>query len=174
MRRRQLVASLVAILTGACSWPWSRSDCETMPDTAPGKIRLVPDHWHMLNVGILKDGRVFFVDTQLDPSKGATKDFVCTFVFDSTGRLSEHSIELIGVRGSYPVGSVRDALSRHLTALGDRSTNDVWVKPFSVLSNGTTFGLIPRQTTSGHWRVEFMPGNTFSFCAPWDVGGYDT
>jgi hypothetical protein len=29
-------------------------------------------------------------------------------------------------------------------------------------------------TEEGEWRVEFMPGNTLSFFAPWEAGEYDT
>jgi hypothetical protein len=42
------------------------------------------------------------------------------------------------------------------------------------VSHGAAFGLIPRQTESGEWRVEFMPGNTLSFYPPWAAGEYDT
>jgi hypothetical protein len=146
-----------------------------MLDGAPEKIRLIPDEWHIEHVGRLVDGRLFWVDGQLDPRGGATKDFVCTFIFAPDGRLLEHSIELIGVRGSYAEASVARAMDRHIAALGDRIATDISVRPFSVNSHGTVFGLIPRQTEgSDEWRVEFMPGNTLSFYPPWDAGEYDT
>jgi hypothetical protein len=115
-----------------------------MLDRAPEKIRLIPDDWHIQHVGRRVDGRLFWVDGQLDPAGGATKDFVCTFIFDQDGRLIQHSIELIGARGSYPEGSVGKAMDRHVA------------------------------TEEGEWRVEFMPGNTLSFFAPWEAGEYDT
>ena len=90
------------------------------------------------------------------------------------GHLVDHSIELIGVRSKYPDGGVADALNRHLVVLGKRTLTDIWVRPFSVESNGAVFGLIPRKTESGEWRVEFMPGNTLSFYPPWEAGEYDT
>lgn len=117
---------------------------------------------------------MYWVDTQLDPAGGVTRDFVFTFVFDEDGVLADHSIELIGTRGSHPNRNVNEAIDRHLAALGDRTPADVWVRPFSVESHGAVFGLIPRQLDDGEWRVEFMPGNTLSFYAPWDVGEYDT
>jgi hypothetical protein len=64
-------------------------------------------------------------------------------------------------------------MDRGLDALGDHSATDIWVRPFSVESNGTVFGLIPRRIEGGKWRVEFMPGNTLSFYAPWEAGEYD-
>ena len=141
---------------------------------APEKIRLIPDAWHIRNVGRLSGGRLFFVDSQLDYASGVTRDFVCTFLFDPGGGLVDHSIELIGARGSYPDRSVSDAMERHLNTLGDRTRTDIWVRPFSVESNGAVFGLIPRKTEAGGWRVEFMPGNTLSFYPPWQAGEYDT
>jgi hypothetical protein len=146
-----------------------------MANGPPEKIRLIPDNWHILHVGHLADGRLFWVDGQLEFSGGKTKDFVCTFIFDQDGRLAENSIELIGVRGSYPDGNAAKAMARHLAALGQYTRSDIWVKPFRVESNGVEFGLIPRQTESGgEWRVEFMPGNTLSFYPPWEAGEYDT
>jgi hypothetical protein len=65
-------------------------------------------------------------------------------------------------------------MKRHLDALGDRTRTDIWVRPFSVDSNSAVFGLIPRKTVAGEWRVEFMPGNTLSFYPPWEAGEYDT
>jgi hypothetical protein len=141
---------------------------------APQKIRLVPDGWHIRNVGRLSDGRLFFVDGQLDYVAGITRDFVCTFLFDQDGNLVDHSIELIGVRGRYPDERRTTALSQHLAALGDRTRTDIWVRTFNVESNGAVFGLIPRATECGEWRVEFMPGNTLSFYPPWPAGEYDT
>jgi len=117
---------------------------------------------------------LFFVDSQLDFASGPTRDFVCTFLFDPDGSLVDDAIELIGTRGSYPDGSVGDAMKRHLDALGDLTRTDIWVRPFSVDSNGAVFGLIPRKTETGEWTVEFMPGNTLSFYPPWEAGEYDT
>jgi hypothetical protein len=101
-------------------------------------------------------------------------DFICTFIFNQSGDLFGHSIESIGVRGTYPNERVGAIIGQHLAALGDRTIRDIWVQPFSVESNGATFGLIPRKTEAGEWRVEFMPGNTLSFYPPWEAGEYDT
>ncbi|MPZ59402.1 MAG: hypothetical protein GEU91_23550 [Rhizobiales bacterium] len=174
MRRRQFIASLlVAVLTGRNDSA-ARSEGFEVSNGVPEKIRLIPDKWHIHNVGRLADGSSFLVDSQLDPAGGTPRDFVCTFIFDHDGRLVEHSIELIGVRDAYPRGSVGSAKDRHLATLGKRAIAGIWVRPFEVESNGTVFGLIPRQTEDGAWRVEFMPGNTLSFYPPWEAGGYDT
>jgi hypothetical protein len=122
----------------------------------------------------LADGRLFWIDAQLNYANGHTKDFVCTFVFATDGSLSEHEIELIGVRGEYPGEAVALAIERHVVALGGHAQAAIWVRPFQVTSHELTFGLAPRQLPNGGWRVEFMPGNTLSFYAPWEQGEYDT
>ncbi len=147
----------------------------SISDDAPEKIRLIPDEWHIHNVGRLSDGRLFFVDAQFDPLGGnLIRDFACTFIFDSDGRLVEHAIEFVGERNAYPDLSMDSAISRHLDALGARVLSDIRVRPFSVESDGAVFGLIPRRIAHGEWRVEFMPGNTLSFYPPWETGEYDT
>jgi hypothetical protein len=143
-------------------------------DRTPEKIRLIPDDFHIEHVGRLVEGGLFWVDLQLASISRITSDFVCTYIFDQDGRLTEHSIELVGVRGSYPNGSVATAIDRHIAALGELATADIWVRPFSIESHNTVFGLVPRQTERGEWRVEAMPGNTLSFFPPWDAGEYDT
>ena len=141
----------------------------------PEKVHLIPDGDRIINVGHLADGRMYFVDGQLVWTPPAvTQDFVCTFLFDRDGHLINHNIELIGTRGSYAIGAGSAALSRHLSALEKPSPSDIWVRPFSIQSNGTVFGLVPRQTEDGEWRVTFMPGNTLEFYPPWVEGGYDT
>jgi hypothetical protein len=173
MKRRLFLAGVLISLTGVYKQALSNSGRRKILD-APEKVRLIPDGRHIRHVGRLVGGRLFWVDGQLDPKGGATKDFVCTFIFDKDGRLMEHFIEPIGVRGSYPERSVALAMDRHLSTLGDHSAAEIWVRPFSVESNGALFGLIPRRTDGGEWRVEFMPGNTLSFYPPWEKGEYDT
>jgi|SRR5579871_554858 len=174
MTRRGLVVRLLGFVLSGCGRQTARVESVSEVGIRPEKIHLIPDRFHIQNVGKLSDGRLFFIDSQLDPNGGVTKDFVCTFVFDRNGNLVDHSIELIGERGKYPKQSVRDRMDRHLARLGIRAISDIWVKPFSVESNGVAFGLIPRQVPGGQWRVEFMPGNTLSFYPPWSAGGYDT
>jgi hypothetical protein len=176
MRRRQLLGGAfgLAVVT-ACNRSTMQAEENPMSGGAPEKVHLIPDGDRIINVGHLADGRMYFVDGQLEwTPPAATKDFVCTFLFDRDGRLSSHTIELIGARGSYAYDAVNAAMNRHLVALGEHSPGDIWVRPFSVQSNGTNFGLVSRQTECGEWRVTFMPGNTLEFYPPWDEGGYDT
>jgi len=173
MKRRNVLAALLAAFSGGYHRA-ARAEDAALFNASPEKVRLIPDAWHIRNVGRLSDGRLYFVDSQLDYDSGSTRDFVCTFLFGADGSLVEHSIELIGTRGSYPDGSVGDALKRHLQALDVGMPTDIWVRPFSIDNNGAIFGLIPRRTKAGEWRVEFMPGNTLSFYPPWEAGEYDT
>jgi len=171
MRRRQVIASMLGVFL-AGQRPIPRY---AISDAAPEKIRLIPDEWHIHNVGRLKDGHLFFVAAQFDPLGGnLTRDFACTFLFDSDGRLVDHAIEFVGERNAYPDSSLDSAISRHVAALGGRVVTDIWVRPFRVESDGGLFGLIPRRVGYGQWRVEFMPGNTLSFYPPWEAGEYDT
>jgi len=169
MRRRQLIAGMLgALLTG-------QGRIDRAADAPPEKIRLIPDEWNIHNVGRLKDGRLYFVAAQFYWLGGnLTWDFACTFLFNPDGQLIEHDIEFVGERNAYPDSSMDAAISRHLDRLGERILTDIWVRPFRVESHTTVFGLIPRRVEDRRWRVEFMPGNTLSFYAPWEAGGYDT
>lgn len=171
MNRRRFVASTAAAaLLGRC-----QGEPQMVAAVAPTKLRIIPDNFHIQNIGRTANGRFYWIDTQLiSAPRQATRDYVCTFLFDPEGRLADHSVEFIGVRGDYAKGAVRDAIDRHIAALGQHSISEIWVRPFTVESDGAAFGLIPRQTQFGAWRVEFMPGNTLSFYPPWDKGGYDT
>lgn len=174
MKRRDFGAALLGAMAGGCARAASEGEASKISTEAPEKIRLVPDDWHISHVGTLADGRLFWIDTQLTSASTQTKDFACTFVFDADGRLNEHTIDLIGVRGEYPNGSVEHTIESHLAALGERDRAPIWVRPFQIESHDAVFGLVPRQLPDGQWRVDFMPGNTLSFYAPWEAGEYDT
>ncbi len=173
MRRRQVFASLLGVLLGAQTrLQIARPDAA---DTAPEKIRLIPDELRINHVGRLSDGRLYFVDSQFFFLGGnLTWDFASTLRFGSYGRAIKDVIEFVGERNAYPEGNMGVAITRHLDVLGERIVTDIWVRPFSLESSGTMFGLIPRRIARGDWRVEFMPGNTLSFYPPWESGGYDT
>lgn len=171
MKRRQLIAGLAGVLLGA----QGRGNNSTQSDAPPEKVRLIPDELHIHNVGHLGDGRLFFVAPQFYPLGGnLTWDFACSFIFDPDGHLLEHKIEFVGERNAYPDSSLAAAIDRHLGALGKPVVTDIRVRPFRVESHTTIFGLIPRRIGYGDWRVDFLPGDTLSFYAPWEAGGYDT
>ena len=143
---------------------------------APKKKRLIPDKWYILHVGKIADGMLFFIDSQLYPDKSGTRDFVCSFLFDSDGHNVAHRIDEMGYRGTYSDDAVRQAFKKHLALLGPYQISDIWIRPFTIRKDGISFGFIPRKPESAgdDWRVEFMPGNTMSFYPPWEAGAYDT
>jgi len=152
-----------------------------MSTTAPEKIHLIPDEFHIEHVGEIAGGNQFLVAPQLSSDGNHTQDYVCTFVFDGDGRLVSHVIEHVGTRGQYEEAHFQGLFQKALDALGERVESDIWIRPFKVESNGQEFGFVVRlidepdnPPTEDDWRVEFMPGNTMSFYAPWDAGGYDT
>lgn len=169
--RRELIGIAALGVAQTCA---GMSNANAMSDGPPEKIHLIPDQWHIHYVGRLKDGRHFWVDGQVTFDKRGTKDYVCTFLFDGDGRLTTHNIELVGQRGAYPDARFEEVRDRHLAVLGAHTIRDVWIRLFSVNSNGHVFGLIPRRLDDGRWYVEFMPGNTLAFYPPWEAGGYDT
>jgi hypothetical protein len=142
----------------------------------PEKIHLIPDGFHIRDIGHLPDGRLFLVDGQLvyDGERRVTRDYACTFIFDADGHLISHNIDLIGERGAYPQSKAKETFDRQLAALGPHTVDAIWIRPFAVKTDGEDFGFIPRQLDDGSWRVEFMPGNTLSCYPPWEEGGYDT
>lgn len=145
-----------------------------MREDPPEKINLVPDRWHIRHVGRLGDGRMFFIARQLLSIPPATMDFACTFIFDDDGRLIEHAIEEIGVRGQYAHGHSDAVMARHLSRVLGIRRSAIKIRLFTVRHQNADFGMIPRRIDDGSWRVEFMPGNTLSFFPPWEAGGYDT
>lgn len=142
--------------------------------SAPDKLLLVPDEFHLNHAGRCADGRSVLVAAQLAFGLIPTRDFVCTFWFDANGGLVQHRIDELGVRGEYEKDGAEKIWSARLGEVGEIEPVAFWVRPFSVKFAGFYFGLIPEQTDDGDWQVAFQPGNTMAFYAPWDTGEYDT
>lgn len=147
------------------------------------KIHLIPDDYHLPHVGRLADGGFFWIDGQLTWGRGATRDFICTYLFDQDGRLARHNIEDLGCRNEENRKDVRQIIDKHLAALGPYETADIWVEPFSVSAHGESFGLVTRVADTPKEAedlerigplVDAMPGLTLMFYPPWDEGAYDT
>lgn len=140
----------------------------------PDKVLLVPDDYHLGHAGRCADGRNVLVASQLTFAAPQTRDFVCTFWFDSEGRVVEHRIDEVGIRGEYNEDDGRKIWDSHILAVGAIDPQPFWVKPFSIQFADQAFGFIPREMDNGEWQVTFEPGNTMAFYAPWDSGEYDT
>ena len=181
MRNLGILATVAALAASFVFWSLQTNAFAkepTMSASPPEKIHLIPDEFHIHNVGRLRDGRLFLVDGQISFSRThaapITRDYVCTFIFSPDGHLLSHNIELIGERGRYPDSKATEFFDRHLAALGPHTIEAIWIRPFTVRAYDLDFGFIPRQLDNGKWYVEFMPGNTLAFYPPWEEGGYDT
>ncbi|MGF1502638.1 MAG: hypothetical protein ACFBSD_12560 [Paracoccaceae bacterium] len=161
----------------------------------PEKFLMVPDDYHLNRLGRLEDGRFCFQSTTIwaDRPEPPYLDYVCSFIFDADGGLTEHQIDLLGRRGEYSETKKDMICDRHSDKYGPITPCSVWVRPFSVDMHGTRFGFVatwvsddlegeeadkamksPAEEEDGHWAVIFEPGKHFVFYEPWDSGVYDT
>ena len=146
------------------------------------KIRLIPDKWHLQDVGKLDSGALYWIDVQLNSEGGDTRDFVATYVFDLDGTLIWNDIEDLGLRSNSNLQGVSPIISRHREKLGPGQITDISVHPFSVNAHGLVFGLVIRkpEPDDENWQddegpyVDAMPGWTLMFYPPWEEGLYDT
>jgi len=146
------------------------------------KIRLVPDKWHLQDVGMLDNGAMYWIDVQLNSEGGDTRDFVATYAFDLDGNLIWNEIEDLGLRSESRRRDVSTIISRQREKLGPGQIADISVHPFSVNAYGLVFGLMVRkpepddgdpQDDQGPF-VDAMPGWTLMFYPPWEEGLYST
>lgn len=141
----------------------------------PVKIHLIPDNYHLKNVGTLSDGRLYWIDVQLsyDHAAGDTRDFVCMYIFSEDGHLVDHTITDLGLRSSSALKA--SEVIRQMVATQSKPTlRDIWVHPFAAEHLGLTFGLIIRDEGDTGPVVDVLPGMTLMFYPPWPEGGYDT
>jgi hypothetical protein len=144
----------------------------------PEIIAIDHDGYHAKHVGVLPDGRQFFLTT---PFEGTSKrhpggEYVALFIFDRAGRLVDAVIDNFGPRASMD-GVARQALYElRLKELGDVTLGRILVAPFEIERFGTVFGLVARvpEESDDVWAVEMLPGNYMAFFEPWDSGDYDT
>ena len=142
------------------------------------KLRLIPDRYHLKNVGQLNNGNYYWIDVQLDSNGRETRDFIATYIFDADGVLIEHKIIELGIRSDPSALSARVIIGQESTRIGVKKRKDFWVRPFSVKANGAVFGLVVREREQGELEgfqaVDAMPGWTLMFYPPWADGLYDT
>lgn len=148
----------------------------------PATFRIARDEHHARHVGVMKDGRQFFVTTPFVPAvQGRGQNFVATFLFDQDGSLVEDRIEELGPcpdervpPGNIDMRLTAQAIDAHLAALDVAAFCDIQIAPFEIERFGIAFGLIPLlDDDSEHDVIEMLPGNYMAFYAPWD-GDYDT
>lgn len=149
-----------------------------MSGNPPKRIAIDHDDYHAEFVGILEDGRQFFLTTPFQPAIGdsAGCEFVALYIFSAGGQLLEARIESLGPRATMNRERRNSLMDEWLRTLGRVHFGRIEVAPFAVERFGTTFGLVPRapETDEDEWLVEAEPGNYMAFFAPWDSGVYDT
>ena len=146
------------------------------------KIRLIPDEWHLKNVGRLDNGALYWIDVQLSSEDDDTRDFVATYVFDLDGNLIWNDIEDLGLRSESRRRGFSTIVSQHRDKLGPGQIADISVHPFSVNAHGLVFGLVVRKPEPDDDDlqndqdpfVDAMPGWTLMFYPPWEEGLYAT
>ncbi|HLP86110.1 MAG TPA: hypothetical protein VK157_17285 [Phycisphaerales bacterium] len=144
----------------------------------PPLIAIDHDDDHAEFVGMLQDGRQFFLTTPFEPAIGdsAGCEFVALYLFSAGGQLLEARIENLGPRATMDRQRRSTLMDEWLRGLGSVHFGRIEVAPFAVERFGTTFGLVPRapETDEDNWVVEAEPGNYMAFFEPWDSGMYDT
>ncbi len=149
------------------------------------KILLIPDRYHLIDVGQLNNGNNYWIDVQLNSEGMDTRDFLATYIFDKAGKLIDSDITDLGLRSNPNAVPAKDAIRRQKSKIGVRRTGifgrkskSFWVQPFSVTAHGLVFGLVVREPEEDDEEmppmVDAMPGRTLVFYPPWEDGQYDT
>ena len=143
----------------------------------PDRIPIIHDDYHASRIGRLADGRQFFITQPfVAASAGAPGcEFLAVYLFDAEGAFVEARIDSLGSRSTMDGDAARALLERRLAELGELSFESIAVQPFSVVRDGVTFGLVPREPEDegDDWWVILLPGEFMAFTEPWD-GYYDT
>jgi hypothetical protein len=114
-------------------------------------------------------------DDELDLRRERIRWYAYLHRFDHAGNHVDSEISLIGI-GPYLRGELgrraEERLQELLNELADRDYGDIAIRPFRVLHDGVTFGLINEsESERGDW-VELYP-DRLGFTHPWD-GTYST
>jgi hypothetical protein len=149
------------------------------PDPASNDFMfpLVPDDYHLQNVGRTRQGNGFWITQQLVAEKNDTRDFIAAYIFDKEGILISADVIDLG-RRSRPEYLNSEEVIRRMKCKIDASENgQIWVRPFSVTFHGLSFGLIMRKPDDESDKqfkpvIDAMPGHTLMFHEPWDLCNY--
>ncbi len=143
------------------------------------KFPLVPDRYHLHDVGRTRQGNGYWITPQLAPEKNGTRDFVVAYTFDTSGTLISADVADLGLRELGEDRRVPEAIIRMKKKVDAVSVEQIWVMPFSVSFYGHTFGLVVREPDKEDGFeeepvVDALPGYTLMFYGPWDTCNYDT
>lgn len=150
-----------------------------VPEVLP--IRWMDD-LHTAFVGRCANGNQFFINDfwrDPSPSPGSIPDpnnedyfsrrhaYLVLYIFNKNGDLIDHLFWDGGPGQSCSQDQIDERRRRMLATLGEYRFSDILVRPFSLLINGVTFGLI-RDTDPENEAVHLQPGSQISFEEPWD------
>ncbi|MCG3267461.1 hypothetical protein [Yoonia sp. I 8.24] len=143
------------------------------------KVLLVPDDYHLQDVGYTAQGNGFWITQHLVSEIGGTRDFVGAYIFDSEGELLSSEVVDQGLRSEPDYIAPADVVTRLRRKIDASCSEQIWVKPFSVQFYGHDFGLVVRDEDVDDQGpddivVDLLPGCTLMFYGPWDSCNYDT
>lgn len=170
LSRRRAVAVGAALLLSLTSCGAGQVADGATSGGVPALVTLTPDEWQAKHVGRTEGGRLYFLTTPFEPTE---REYLALYLFHPDGTLNEALIDDLGHRDDLDERAVGKLVQERLESLGERSVEEIRVKPFSVARFGTEFGLIP-QRFDGVVTVNAMPGDYMSFNAPFNDGEYDT
>ena len=147
--------------------------------TAPMRITIVPDDYHVPYAGTAGDGRRFFLSEELFTSGTQESDgnaYVGLFLWSADGSFDEVKVDAVGRPEGVPPGQAAPAdseglVERRLAELGDYVLEPIEVAPFSTEVDGVLFGFVYEDEIED---VHIEPGNFIAYYEPWDGLDYDT
>lgn len=138
------------------------------------------ENYHTHYIGYTADGRQFFayntfhvaINEVSDPLawNRYRKEYVVLYLFDAEGNYLETKHWYAGTTDKIERGVISSKLAEFISELGEITYSDIRVKPFSLVIDDITFGLIPDDLIES---IELEPSSTISFHAPWN-GEYET
>jgi hypothetical protein len=147
--------------------------------SAPTRITIVPDDYHVPYAGTAADGRRFFASDELFAvtGPGVAEQYGAVFFWTAEGDFDEVIRDVTersrGMPPGQAVPAIGDGLASRLAELGDYVLEPIEVAPFSIEIDGVRFGFVA-EDHDGEWYVTVQPGNFIAYYEPWDGLEYDT
>lgn len=172
---------LVGVLVGGCSTgpaATGRDDTASSgntPGSAPERVTIVPDDYHVPYAGTAEDGRRFFLSSELFT---ADSSYVGLFLWQADGTFDEVRIQSVARPSGLPPGQAGpagadDVVRSELASLGDYVLESIDVEPFLEKVEGVAFGWRV-SGDAGNYTVNIEPGDFIAYHEPWDGLGHDT
>ena len=141
----------------------------------PERFTIIPDPWQAEYVGVLDDGRRYFVTADVDLL--AATGYVSIYYWAADGSFESADIRKVGPLDEIESGGLSAAEGVRQGQLAGATIEPITVAPFSVEKNGTTFGFIARGPDPEYYdvaSVTHVPNDDMVYYWPWDGEGYDT